>query len=467
MCLIETFVLQYPNGARRPGNHLRYCPRGAPQRPCDRTQQVDRGVRLVSAPGAPVPPPPPSPPPPPPPPPHHIIEPRQPNRDPRFPEREPRPAERQKPTRQVRTIRLNLNPFTWGSRKASKPKSKMYLVRKTRSSAERPRTAPSTPRGATPRRSGTPPPERPHVIYVPVPPSPTGQVPHPPMGQMHHPHEPEIIRPRQHPEPPVMVHQGESPSPPFMSPGREHRRQRSRSKSSSTGHEDWIQYEERKRFIEEQERRQHAERAARDAERVARDAERIAREERRRRASAEQEAELARGQINREAKRNSDLERERRRLETENRLRLESQERQRRRHSQEERARQAAEERRRRQIAAERDRLTRAQVAGLPRRPRHSTVIHNRQPESLEARGDRVIHRRPAGSFEARRERVPHHGRGESLEARGDRVLQQDIRAEDTRRWNRRNSLADWFWGGAPGRDERRRHHDQAGRRPL
>ena len=78
---------------------------------------------------------------------------------------------------------------------------------------------------------------------------------------------------------------------------------------------------DRERLIHEQERRQKIEHALRKGDRAARDADRVAREEGRRRAYAEREAEHIRDQTHREAKRNSDLERERLRLEVENRLR--------------------------------------------------------------------------------------------------------------------------------------------------
>ena len=178
-----------------------------------------------------------------------------------------------------------------------------------------------------------------------------------------------------------------------MSPTREHRRQRSRSLSSVR------RYEEYKQLVFEQERRQHAERRAQEAQRAAQDAAR-------RRQRAEIEAENIRQQRDREIRRNSGLERERQRA-AEDRRRLES----------EERRRRAAEDQHR--IESDRRRRARAQQAGLPRRPRHSVVVH--------------------------------HDNDESFEERGNRVLREDIRAEDRRRNQGQQPLAGWLHRRADG----------------
>lgn len=459
----------------------------------------------------------------------HIVEPRPPAKEPRRAGREPtREENKKKRTTHSQTfplnLNLNLNPF---SRKSKKSGSKLYLVRKTRSSAERPRSAvsPSPPRTRS-RPSVTPPSERPQVIYVPVPTIQVGPGSGPELNTatspMPNPRDPRIIRTGEHGAPvtgqttgpprktePLEIRppqKTESPqtkppqkiaSPPARPPTRENRRQRSRSVSSEE-HGYQMKSEERKRLIEEQERRQHAERALREAqedarksERGAREAERIAREETRKREDAEQDAKLYRDQRDREVKRNSDLQLEQLRLEMKNRLELESREQLRRRESperarsverkrerfaadsalrrsptQEDRARQEiADEERRRQFAAEHDRLRRARNAGLPREPRHVTVVSHDRPDSPEESDGISQHSQSDDSLAAPRQRAtPRHGRTGGFGDRGERVLQQDMRTKQEPPMSRRDSLTKWLRRantGREGREERERRHSR------
>ncbi|KAL8960891.1 MAG: hypothetical protein Q9193_002482 [Seirophora villosa] len=210
--------------------------------------------------------------------------------------------------------------------------------------------------------------------------------------------------------PPISVYSygstDSSPSP--VIPTREHQRPRARSLSLTR------QYEERKRVIREQERREHAERVAR-AENAAR-------------LRAERDAEQIREERDRERRRNEAVERERRQRRQEERERQAQAiaARQRREDADRRRAAEAVVEREQRQLARrrrdeeeqwrieeERRRLERQRRAIIPRAPRHAVEIHHHHH-----------HHEPAG-FE-------HEARG-NFEQRGDQVINDAIRARQAR----------------------------------
>ncbi|KAL8753089.1 MAG: hypothetical protein Q9199_005288 [Rusavskia elegans] len=252
------------------------------------------------------------------------------------------------------------------------------------------------------------------------------------------------------PPPPITIHSlsstDSSPSP--ISPLRDHQRPRARSLSVHR------QYEERKEATRERERREHFERVA-----LAENDARI---------RAEREAQRLRDERNRERRHNEELRvRAQRRLDDQRRLQIEDAERQRRRRSQEERERLAAvivarrrrqeldrrreaeavveaerraaarrrreEEQMRESIQEERDRLARQRRARIPRGPRHAAVLHHHHHHH---------HDRGNNDFEQRAR--------EEFEDHGDRVLNDAIRAEQSRptgrgdvqpRWPRDNGL--------------------------
>ncbi|KAL9001558.1 MAG: hypothetical protein Q9169_000133 [Polycauliona sp. 2 TL-2023] len=273
-------------------------------------------------------------------------------------------------------------------------------------------------------------------VYVAFPPE--DRNPQLPMGRHPGPGMIPIPPPPPHrgpagPTPPITIYSlsstDSSPSP--ISPLREHHRPRARSLSTNR------HYEQRKEAMREREQREHAER--------------IALAENEARLRAEREAQRLREERNRERRHVEDLRlRAQRRLEDQRRLQIEDAVRQRRRQSQEERERLAAaivarrrreELDRRREAEAileaerravarqrredeqmqermqeERDRLARQRRARIPRGPRHAPVLHHHHHHHPD-RGSNDFGQRAREDFEDR----------------GDRVLNDAVRAEQSR----------------------------------
>ncbi|KAL8963877.1 MAG: hypothetical protein Q9183_004882, partial [Haloplaca sp. 2 TL-2023] len=392
MCIVERFNRIHPDGHREQRQRIRHCPYGTPITPCNDTRIVIAMDELVDPMAEDHFPPR-----------HHIIEPR--------PARRARsPKNRKNPKKAYDGLKLIFDfhiPFTSHNKKQGKKTQK-----------ERPRDdrvgRPETPIhvAVPPHVRQQPPPggyQLPEMSPVPPPPPPPAQ-------------RSPNFRPHGHMTPPILVHpvssSDSSPSP--LSPLRDHHRPRARSLSPTR------QYEQRKQAQWERERREHAERVA------------IAEHEARRR--AEREAERVRLERDRERRHNeAHRVREQRHIDQQMRHRIEDAERERRRRDQDERDRAAAiiarrrrEELDRREARAERaqqeaarlrrherdrqrrmqeeaDRLERQRRAGIPRGPRHPTALHHHNH----------------GRFE--------HEAREDFERRGDRVIDEAIRADQTR----------------------------------
>ncbi|KAL8984080.1 MAG: hypothetical protein Q9205_001856 [Flavoplaca limonia] len=331
--------------------------------------------------------------------------------EPRRTERRPSPERKKKPQKFYDDIKMVFDlhiPFTSHSRKkAKKPKKESRPA----DARDRPIT-PVYP--AAPPKFGNPQPlvgayPGPGMIPIPPPPPPRGPAA---------------------PTPPIIVHSisstDSSPSP--ISPWREHHRPRARSLSLNR------QYNKHKEAMRELERRKHVDRVAAETAK---------------RLSAEREAQRLRDEVDRERRHNDDLRiRAQRRLDDQRRLRIKDADRvaaaivARDRRREEAEAVVEAERRRRRRrreeeerIQEEQDRLTRQRRARIPRGPRHAAVVHHHHHH----------HERENNDFQQRAR--------EEFQGRGDWVLNEAIRAEQSRpvgrgapqdlqpRWRRANGL--------------------------
>ncbi|KAL8880072.1 MAG: hypothetical protein Q9198_002448 [Flavoplaca austrocitrina] len=350
--------------------------------------------------------------------------------EPRRTERRRSPERKKKPQKFYDDIKMVFDfhiPFTSHSRKTAKKPRKESRPANAR---DRPIT-PAYP--AAPPKFGNPQPlmgAYPGPGMIPIPP------PAPPRGPAA-------------PTPPIIVHSisstDSSPSP--ISPLREHHRPRARSLSLNR------QYDKHKEAMREHERRKHVER--------------VAFTENTKRLRAEREAQRLREEVDRERRHKEDLRiRAQRLLDDQRRLQIEDANRQRR-QSQErvaaaivarrrrreldrrreaeaivEAERRVADRRRREEeviqerMQEERDRLTRQRLARIPRGPRHAAVLHHHHHHHYE---------RENNDFQQRAR--------EEFEGRGDWVLNQAMRAEQSRpvgrgapqdlqpRWPRANGL--------------------------
>ncbi|CAF9924586.1 MAG: hypothetical protein ALECFALPRED_002792 [Alectoria fallacina] len=398
MCRIERFDVVYPNGTREKREQWNHCRRGTRSQPCRYVQVSNLEDRLASASDL-----------------RHEIQPHIIPIEPRDSESSRlRPSSRETPRAPIQGLALNLkfwNPFS-SKTKEKNEKTKYFFVRRTREPEPRPTVIK--------HQSPIPPPPEPYFST-----SVRGESPV--VTPIQHPdyqttrdlpeREPRRRRRRRRPTP-VVIHQmseedrDESPSPPEAN--REHHR-RTRSLSPLS------RYEFEKEVIRLRELRQREHR------------ERITREEREARERAERVALLERRERQREREEQSEWQerresRERQRLAAEREARRQQEERDReeaRRLQEQEdlerlraadRARQLREERARRQQeeedserrrAAYRDRLrrlrdeqtrrryaeeqrnARARQANIPRPPRHHVFVH--QNEGHLDRGERFI----------------------------------------------------------------------------
>ncbi|KAL8834838.1 MAG: hypothetical protein Q9170_003580 [Blastenia crenularia] len=389
MCIIEQFYRIYPNGFRERSERLRHCEFGTPRNPCNNIHYVnvlderyDPALETHA-------------------PPHHQAV------QPRATDRQHSPDRKKKPKKIYDDLKVVFDihiPFTSRNKK-KKAKAKEKKDQRPNENMSRLHVPEY---GARPLQPGYPPPPMgyPGPGMYPMPPPPPPH--HSPVGQPGGPVTP-----------PITVYSlsstDSSPSP--LSPIREHHRPRARSLSLTR------QYEERKRVIQEQEGRQHAERVAiaenAARRRAERDAERV-REERdrdRRQIEAlrirEQQRQIE-AAAERERRRRSQEERERlaqavvarRRREEDDRRLNEALERERRR----EIRRRREEEERQWMIEEERDRLERQRVARIPRAPRHVAELHHHHHHHHDRNG-----------FERQaRDNLEHHG---------DQVINEAIRA--------------------------------------
>ncbi|KAK0511517.1 hypothetical protein JMJ35_006090 [Cladonia borealis] len=422
MCMIQTYDVIYPDGARQTSERLVNCERGTRSQPCANTlhepypherDATDEEIRAA------------------------YVE--------RHPIIAPSCSERPRTHRQSRDKPKGVLGFIdrlfgigvrTSPRKHHETEPQRFFVRNRRrlprpnaGRAENRQPVPvhPPPRAPTPPVYQPPPPAPPPMptspIIVPIEPPQehrSHRQEYHPRGRRPPPQEREMERaPRRRRRRTAVVHQSsseESPSPPTAS---RHHQRRTRSLSPRS------RYEEEKRATRERERQEHADRLARVArlEREAHDrAVRLAEDERRNRRLEVRErrsiesVERARRRQQREederyrrrddARRRGEEEQERNRRRDEARRRQEEEERNRRRdearrrQEEEERYRRGDEARRRQEEAdiealgqqqnrrAEQERLGRFRQANIPRQPRHQPTVHG---ENLDARGDRFV----------------------------------------------------------------------------
>lgn len=385
MCIIERFHLIHPNGFREPRQRLRHCQFGTPITPCNNTRVVNVVDEVLHpAQNAPSPPR------------VQVIEPRATDHQ-RSPER------KKKPKKFVDDLKVVFDfhiPFT---SRPKKPKTKHKKDSKKETKKDQRMAQPGFPGYFA--RPLEPHPLPPQVVY----PSPR-IYPQPSPSPLRNP---SVVHTGGQVTPPITVYSfsstDSSPSP--ISPVREHRRQRPRSVSFDR------HSEERNRVVQEQLRRERAERIALEENaarlRAERDASRVREErDRERRHNEELRAREEQRQFEaaeRERRRRSQEERERqaqalvarrRREDADRRLAIEAQERELHREA----MRRREEEERQWRIQEERDRLERQRVLRIPRAPRHVAELHHHHhhyPErdsferlardNLEQRGDQVL----------------------------------------------------------------------------
>ena len=406
MCMIQTYDVIYPDGARRTSERLVNCERGTRSQPCANTlheqypherDATDEEIRAA------------------------YME--------RRPIIAPSSSERPRTHRQGRNqgkgvlgfidrlfgIGVRTSPSKYHKTEPQKffVRNRRRLPRPNAGKAEnrQPVSVHPPPRAPTPPVYQPPPPAPPPMptspIIVPIEPPQehrSHRQEYHPRGRRPPPQEREMERaPRRRRRRRAVVHQSsseESPSPPTAS---RHHQRRTRSLSPRS------RYEEEKRATRERERQEHADRLARVArlEREAHDrAVRLAEDQRRNRRIELRErrsiesVERARRRQQREAeeryRRRNEARRHREEEEERHRRRDEA----RRRQEEEERDRRRDEARRRQEAAdrerlgqqpdrrAERERLGRFRRANIPRQPRHPPTVHG---ENLDARGDRFV----------------------------------------------------------------------------
>ena len=408
MCMIQTYDVIYPDGARRTSERLVNCERGTPSQPCTNTSHEpylhERDATPAEVCAA------------------HVE---------RHPSTSPSSSERPRSHRQSRDKPkgvLGLIDRLFGISVRTSPK-KHHETEPQRLFVRNRRRRPRPHSGRAEERQPIPahPPPRAPTPPVYPPPPPPGQFPMPtspvvvpieppreyrsrrqgyhPRGRRPIPQEREMERePRRRKRRSAVIHQSnseESPSPPTAS--RRHQR-RTRSLSPRS------RYEEEKRAVRERERQEHLDRLARVA-RLEQDAHdravRLAENERRnRRLDFEERRSIESVERPRRRQPRDEEERYRRRGEARRREEEDEEERYRRRgearrrQEEEERHRRRDEARRRQEEAdierlrqhqdriAEQERLGRLRRAHIPRQPRHQPTVHG---ESLDARGDRFI----------------------------------------------------------------------------
>ncbi|KAI4188713.1 MAG: hypothetical protein L6R41_001952 [Letrouitia leprolyta] len=392
MCIIERFHLIHPNGFREPRQRLRHCQFGTPITPCNNTRAVNVVDEVLGpARNAPSPP-------------HfQLIE-------PRTTDRQRSPEHKKKPKKFVDDLKLVFDfhiPFT---SRPKKPKAKPRKDPKKDTKKDQKMAQPGFPGYFA--RPLEPQPLPPHMVHHPQRSYPR---PSPPPLR-----NPSVVHTGGQVTPPITVYSfsssDSSPSP--ISPVREHRRQRPRSVSFDR------HSEERNRIVQEQLRRERAERKALEENaarlRAERDADRVREErDRERRHNEELRAREERRQIEeaaeRERRRRSQEQREReaqalvarrRREEEDRRLAIEFQERQLRREA----TRRREEEERQWRRQEEQDRLERQRALRIPRAPRHVAELHHHHHHYPER-----------DSFERQAR--------DNFEHRGDEVLNEAIRA--------------------------------------
>ena len=452
MCRIERFDVVYPNGTRERREQLNHCRRGTRSQPCRHVQVSNLEDRLASASDL-----------------RHEIQPHIVPIEPRDSESlRLRPSSRETPRGPIQGLTLNLkfwNPFS-SKTKEKKEKTKYFFVRRT--------TKPEPRSPVIKHQSPIPPPPEPY-FSTPV----RGESPvvipiqHPDYHTTHHLPEREPRRRRRRRRrrrlTPVVVHQSseedrdESASPPEAN--REHHR-RTRSLSPLS------RYEVEKEIIRLRELRQ---RELRQRERR----DRITREEREARERAERVALLERLERQREREKQSERQerlrqerresRERQHLAVEREARRQQEERDReeaRRLQEQEdlerlraadRARQLREERARRQQEEEDSERRRAAYHDRLRRLRDEQARRRYAEEQRNARARQANIPRPP------RHPVFVHQNEGHLD-RGERFIQDAIRAENLRQFERR---AGWPGGGYDDGDNglRRRNTIDGGQR--
>lgn len=411
MCVIERHNILHPNGFREPKTFLHYCEHGTPVNPCNNAVEritEDRFLPLPEAPFAP---------------------------EPLFREIQPLHREERKPRKFKDGVKLVFNiPIPFTSRKTSREQRRS----RDSGSVERRRSIRhhDSPPGVYIHSPTILPPlqspqlREPGVVQVP-------QGPYPEMSPQHGAPRMQTIRPRREHPLNVEIHQQTSSSSPSPdAPVREHVRQHSRTESQIR------EYENQKRLIRERERREHAERIARDAEHARLRAEREAEiayndqarldRERGKRERAERitrEAEIARLRAERDAEIvRREAREEQQRIRYVERRRIESEDRARRRQEQEEfereqaRLRQEQEDRERLQADAiwegrrraweDQERRRRLRDLNIPRGPRHATSVNQRPHVSFADRGDRVINNAIRAEHERQWQRAPSPDQG-------------------------------------------------------
>ena len=377
MCRIEQFGLIYPDGTREGREQVVPCHWGTRSQPCRHSKVVRLGDRLVSA--------------------SDLRPPMQPHIVPIEPQDSERsrhrPSSREKTRGPIEGITLNIklwNPFSSKKKEKKKEKTRYYVARRTKKQEPRPPVIQYQP--PVPPPPGThfvPPVQGEPPVIIPIQPPNDYTTHHPPQRE-----------PRRRTV--TVVHQSseESASPPEAS--REHgRRTRSLSPISRYHVE-----KERQRELEQRLRRERIEREEREARERAEtlailERQRVREEQRQRQEENRQERREARQRqrlaAEREARRQEEKDRVHAAIvqEQEDRARLRAADHARQRR--EERARRYQEEAFRR--AADRDRLqrlrdeerryARARQANIPRHPRHPVFVH--QDEDHLDRGERFI----------------------------------------------------------------------------
>lgn len=381
MCIIESFDIVYPGGVREPREILHYCEYGTPINPCNNTVRQRTEDRIVPSPEAP-------------PAPERL-----------FGEVEGHRRESRKPRKFMDGLKLVFNfrlPFTSKTdkkkrKKKKKKKSEGVYVRRPVGEGHY-----SPPQFDHPHGPRVPPPYpplqgQPEVVHLPPQRSPE-MTPYQVGPRV------QTIRPRYDRSRIVELHQNSSSSSSPEGPLRRHRRKESVDR----------EYEAMKRRIEEEERREHAERMTREAEirrlRAEREAERINDNQERLNRRAERLAlvsEIAHLRAERDAEIVRRHAAEDRRIRHEDRRSIESAEERQRRREQEDFEREQArllqeqEDRERIQAAtlrddrrrarAERERLERLRGLNIPRGPRHHPTVSQRPQVSFAERGEQVI----------------------------------------------------------------------------